>query len=87
MPQVRKAGAPPHRHQAVGWVPVGKCRESVFSSFSLASYFVVSQSTGISMAQDTEVKHLFKDSFFCFPLKNYSKGIASQSGLDGGTDV
>lgn len=69
MPQVRKARGPLPRGQAAGWVPTGKCGESIFSSLVLASYSVVSQSTVI--AQDTGVEHLFKDSFFCFPLKNY----------------
>ena len=38
-------------------------------SLHLLSYFVVSQST--VMAQDMELAHLFKNSYFCFLLENY----------------
>lgn len=66
--QVRKASGPPQRGKAAGWVPTGRCGESTFSLFALATYSVASQSTVI--VQDMEIGHLFKDSYFCSLLKN-----------------
>lgn len=54
---LREAGGPSQKGK-------GKCGESPFSSFVLASYFVVSQSS--VMAQDLELAHLIKDSFVFF---------------------
>lgn len=58
MQQVRKASGPPQRGKAAGWVPAGRCGESTFSSFALASYFVGPQST--VAVQDMGVEHLLK---------------------------
>lgn len=53
---MREAGKPSQGCKAAGWVPVGRCGESPFSSFVLASYLVVPQST--VPTQDREIPHL-----------------------------
>ena len=76
-------GRPSQRDKSAGWAPVGRCGDSAFSS--LAFYFIVSQST--VMAQDMELAHLFKNSYFCFLLEDYLEGFVCQSGLDVGIHV